>query len=71
MVSFGESCGRKGDALFDVDLILYVRELGIEDVLCPRAVWAVGFGEYDDLVAGNGVFNGLLSGHGCSGRGGC
>jgi len=57
--------------LFDIDLILYVGEVGSEEVLCPLAVWAVRLGEYDDLVAGNGIFDGLLSRHACSRRGGC
>jgi hypothetical protein len=71
MVSFGEGCERKENTLFDVDLILYTGEVGREEVLRPRAVWTVGLGEYDDLVAGNGIFDGLFSGHACSRRGRC
>ena len=45
-------------------------EVGIEEGLCPLAVWAVRLGEYDDFVVGDGVFDGFLDfGHGCSGRG--
>lgn len=45
-------------------------ELFFEDPLCPFAKWAVGLGEYDDLVVGDGFFDGVLEGHGCSWRGG-
>lgn len=51
-------------------LVLQVGELGIEDALRRSAEWAVGLGEDDDFVAGDGIFDGFLNGHGCSGRGG-
>ena len=70
MISLGGNCGWKWNALLDVDLVLQVGEVGIEEVLCRGAVWAVALGEYDNLVASDGIVDGLLSGHGCSGRGG-
>jgi hypothetical protein len=50
--------------LLDVNLVLQVGEVGIEYLLGPLAVWAVGLGEDDDFVAGDGFFNkGFLSRH--------
>lgn len=52
-------------------MILQIGEIGGEEILCLCAVWAVRLGEYDDFVAGDGVLDGLFSGHGCSGRWSC
>jgi hypothetical protein len=60
----------EGNALLDVDLVLQVGEVGSEELLCLRAIWAVTLGEYDNLVASDGIFDGLLSRHACSRRGG-
>ena len=63
-VSLGRYHEGKGDALLDVNLVLQVGEVGIEYLLGPLAVWAVGLGEDDDFVAGDGFFNkGSLSRH--------
>ena len=43
-------------------------EVGGEKGLRLSAVWTPGLGKYDDLVGCDGVFDGLFSGHGCSGR---
>jgi len=60
-----------GDVLVDVDLVLQVGEVGGEKGLGPPTIWAVGLGKDDDFVAGNGIFDNLLSRHACYGRGGC
>lgn len=52
-------------------MILQVGEVGRDEVLGLPAIRAVGLGEDDDLVAGNGFFDGLFSGHACSWSGGC
>ena len=52
-------------------MILQVGEVGSDEVFGRPAIRAVGLGEDDDLVASNGFFDGLFSGHGCSWSGGC
>ena len=52
-------------------MVLQVGEVGGDEVLGPSAIRTVGLGEDDDLVAGNGFFDGLFSGHACSWSGRC
>ena len=69
LLAAGDTAKEGDGILLDVDLVLQVGEVGSEEVLRPPAIRAVSLGKDDDLVAGNGIFDGLLSRHGCSGRG--
>jgi len=55
--------------LLDVDLVLQIGEFGSEEGLGSPAVWAVGLGENDDLVASNGIVDELFGSHVCRRRG--